>query len=434
MAAMTLAALLWQASPALACGIVVSRNGLVEADAFAAMIAYDGVREDVAVRLAYEKVTEDFGWVMPVPALPTLAAADLSGFATAARITTPPEPPRGAGFGSGGVGAGPPGGVDVLSRSIIGDLEFVVLRASGTGALSEWMMANAFAFHYGQAEALGRYLDRGWLVIAARLAQQVAAARNAASVRVSFATPTLVYPLAAAKATHPGSLRTTFFTITPWRPAAQGLPEGVVRPLADRSFPAPAARLDLRYTAPLASSDAASLSRTVPVPAGAWLTRYDSTWDLLTIDRDLTLARSTDQSVVDFSGLQVEEGPPVAAIAGLVVLVLAGTGLLAWRARWTRWLAWSAAAGLAAVGAVAIALSSGVEEGAPVAFVVGWAALAGACFVAWRTARGRVLGRVFLVLGILATLFPVAATILFIVLIALNGGCFYGYYDAGQCR
>ena len=34
-----LAALLLQASPALACGVVVSRNGLGEADAFTAMIA-----------------------------------------------------------------------------------------------------------------------------------------------------------------------------------------------------------------------------------------------------------------------------------------------------------------------------------------------------------------------------------------------------------
>jgi hypothetical protein len=274
---------------------------------------------------------------MPVPALPTITAADQSGFTAAARITTPPPAPRGdEGFGFG-VGAAPPGaGVQELSRSVIGDLEFVVLRASGSAALSDWMATNGFAFHYGQDGSIQRYLDRGWLVIAARLAQQVASRRNTASVRVSFATPSLVYPLAAAAATHGGSLRTTFYVITPWRPSAQGLSEAVVRPLADRSFPIPGARLDLRYSAPIATADAGSLSRTVPVPSGAWLTRYDSTWDLLTIDRDLTLVRSDDQSVVDFSALPDDgPGPPAALFVGLAVIIALSVALV-WRLRRTR--------------------------------------------------------------------------------------------------
>jgi hypothetical protein len=361
---------LWQASPALACGIVVSRNGLVETDGFTAMIAYDGTTEDIAVRITYGNVTEDFGWVMPVPSVPTLSPADLSGFVTAARITTPPPPRARDGIPLvGGVGAAPPGSVQELSRSVIGDLEFVVLRASGSAALSEWMRANGFSFHFGQAEALQRYLDRGWVVLAARLAQQAATGRNAASVRVSFPSPLLIYPLGAATATHPGSLRTTFFTVTPWRPTADGLVQSVVRPLADRSFTTPGARLDLRYSAPLAPSDAASLTRTVPVPVNAWLTRYDSTWDLTTIDRDLTLVRSADQSVVDFSGLPAADE----------------------------------------------------EEGSPPggAIVLGWAAIASAFFVAWRLARGT-LRRIFLVLGVLTIGVPVAIAVFIAVIAALS--------------
>lgn len=340
---LTLAALLWQSSTALACGVVVSRGGLVEADAFTAMISHDGITEHIAIRLTYGNVTEDFGWILPVPAVPTLTAADLSGFARAASLTAPPEPPM-SGLCPGCAGAPAPGAVEELSRSVIGDLEFVVLRATGTGALSEWMAANGFAFHYGQAEALQRYLERGWVVIAARLAQQTAAVRRAASVRVSFATPTLVYPLGAGAATHPGSLRTTFYTLTPWRPAAREIPEVVVRPRTDRSFPVPGARLELRYSAPLDPADAASISRTVPVPPGAWLTRYDSTWDLLTIDRDLVLVRASDQSAVNFASLS-EEGGPGGWIVALTIAI-AALAVVAWR---TRRAPWSAAAPLVLV-------------------------------------------------------------------------------------
>jgi hypothetical protein len=370
MGGIVLALVLWQASPALACGIVVSRSGLVEADAFTAMISYDGATEDVAVRITYGNVTEDFGWVVPVPAVPTLSAADLSGFATAARITTPPLPPRGGALPFGGVGAAPPGGVQELSRSVIGDLEFVVLRATGSGALGEWMTTNGFTFHYGQAENLQRYLDRGWLVVAARLAQGVARSRNAAAVRLTFASPTLVYPLAAAGATHPGSVRTTFYVVSPWRPRSSDLPETVVRPGASGDFAEPAARLEMRYSAPLRAEDATSLSRTVPVPGVAWLTRYDSRWDLTKIDRDLTLVRSADQSVVDFSALPGPgEEPPVGAIVGA------------------------------------------------------WALVAGSFFVGWRIARRRAAGRVFLVLGILTVSLPVAAAVLVVALAFLTACC-----------
>jgi len=51
-------------------------------------------------------------------------------------------------------------------------VEFVTLRASGTDALSAWMAANGFAYHDQQSQALGSYLQRGWVVVAARLTSQ----------------------------------------------------------------------------------------------------------------------------------------------------------------------------------------------------------------------------------------------------------------------
>lgn len=311
--ASVIAALLLAASPhpALACGGLVSQRGDAEIASFVTMLAFDGTTEDVVTTVRYGAVTEDFGWLLPLPAPPTIERANLGGIAAAERISKPPP------FLYGGLEGSAPGAVQELSRRVVGDLEFVVLRASGSDALSAWMQANGFALHDAQSTALESYLSRGWVVVAARLARRVAATADSLSVRLRFPTATLTYPLAMAGAPHDGTLRTTFYIVTPWRPHAVGLDEAVVRP-SETEFLSPGARLELRYSAPLSAQDAADVASSVAVPSGAWLTRYDSEWVLRDLTRDLVLERSRDQSPVDFSGPDLLT-PLLAALAIVIV-------------------------------------------------------------------------------------------------------------------
>lgn len=98
----------------------------------------------------------------------------------------------------------------------------------------------------------------------------------------------------------------------------------------------------------------------------------------------------------------------------------------------SRRIGWLAAIALAASGILA-AGADGTNHPSTWIFR-GFVVFALACFVAWRAAGGRA-GRVFLGLGVLFLLSPLLVLILWVVLLAAQGGgCVYGYYEPGQCR
>jgi hypothetical protein len=327
----------WAAAPtsAWACGAMVSSNGQAEMSGFVSLVSADGAGEDIVTAIAYGGQTADFGWLMPLPAAPQITRANTSGLAAAARITEPPYYRRQNFVPLPMMGAAAPGagGVVDLGRTVVAGIEFVTLQASGTDALSRWMAANGFAYHGQQAQALGSYLQRGWVVVAARLTREVASTGTSISVRLRFPSATLVYPLVVAgNNSHPdATVRTTFYVVTPWRPIADGLPTQVVKPDDQGTFAPPGDLLEMRYSAPLSSSDAADIGASVAVSPGAWLTLYASNWRAQDLKLDLVLMRSPDQSRVDFTALlarqqafQQVDGLISLGILGGLVLFLSG--------------------------------------------------------------------------------------------------------------
>lgn len=297
-----LAAAVWTISPALACGMMVSRDGLTELGGFAALISFDGRTEDTVAAIRYSGPDTSFGWVVPLPAKPEITKADPAGLYAADGITTPPHPERGA-FGFGAAAPPPAGTVQELGRTSVAGLEFVTLAAHDRAALARWLRSHGFVLRGSESPALQTYLNRGWVIVAARAQPGVTPKAGAIWVRFRFPTRQATYPLALAAAPHAGTLATTFFLVTPYRPSAAGLPETVVRPDSAGFFPATGDRLDLRYSAPLSAADAAEVGRSVTVPKGAWLTRWDSRWDLRTLRQDLVVTRSPVQQKVDYSAL-----------------------------------------------------------------------------------------------------------------------------------
>jgi len=329
----------WAAAPATAwaCGAMVSSNGQAEMSGFVSLVSADGAGEDMVTTIGYGGQTTDFGWLMPLPAPPQITQADTSGVDAAALITEPPHYSR-LNFLPlpilGGARSGAPSAVD-LGRTVLAGVEFVTLRASGTDALSAWMAANGFAYHDQQSQALGSYLQRGWVVVAARLTREVAATGRSISIRLRFPSATLVYPLVVASNSHPdATVRTTFYVVTPWRPIAEGLPTQIVRPDDQGNFGLSGDLLEMRYSAPLSSSDGAAIGASVAVPSGPWLTLYESTWRSHDLNADLVLTRSPDQSRVDFTALlarqqaaQQFDGLISAGFVGGFLLFLSGTPL-----------------------------------------------------------------------------------------------------------
>jgi Uncharacterized protein conserved in bacteria (DUF2330) len=281
---------------------MVSADGTADMQGMSALLSYDGSREDLAVVVSYAAPSGQFAWLMPLPAAPQISQTSTQGLIDGFKITTPPlesnyQVHLGLGFAGGSAS-----GVSELGRTTIGNLEFVTLGATGAGDVTAWMLAQHFGFHDTQRQSIQGYLDRHWVLVAARTTA-AAPTKGTMGVRFTFATPDPVYPLVIAGASHQGTLPMQLLVVTPYRPQSTTFPETTVRPFSDGEEPAPQSRLELRYASPLTAAEAEQIGQSVTAPAGSWLTRYDAQWQVTALNMDLVLKRANNQSKVNFDEL-----------------------------------------------------------------------------------------------------------------------------------
>jgi len=341
---------------AVACGGMVSSTGSAELSGFSALLSYDGATEHLVVSIGYLSGGDDQGkglaWLMPLPAVPKVTKSETAGFDSALAATDPPirgdfvpgiiPSVCGCGGGNRAVGGGPP----VLGRTQVGPFEFVTLGGSSASDVATWMRDHGFVFVDRQQSTVQSYLNKGWVIEAARLSPDVPAEGSLTPIRLAFPTDEIVYPLAIAGADHPGPpVDMALFVVTPFRPTSATYPEKVVRPDGDGDFDTPGDRLELRYSAPLEPGTARAIGASLPVPVGTWLTRYQAKWSLATLSNDLVLQRSPSQSPVDYRSLLADYAHDrrwarvgqllfgfsfptflVLLISGLVVLVVGASG------------------------------------------------------------------------------------------------------------
>ncbi len=304
-AAVTLALLL-SPQAALACGAMVSDEGQVEIVGFDAMIDWDGSTEELLVKVVFQSNDPSFAWLMPLPAQPEIEQGDLIRFEEAERISRPPDL---SDVAPGSDEGAPPvvGGsaVDILDRQTIGGLRFVTLRGQRAEDVSRWMHKHGFVFHDRQEPVLQGYLDRGWVVVAARVAfDGDFLSGSFLPVRFTFPSEELTYPLAMTGSGHEHlGLEMRLFVLSPFRPTSTTYPERIVEPEPGGHFSLfNPGQLELRYSAPL--GDQASRLDATP---DTWLTWYEGNWlSQRKLTQDLVLERSTDQTPIDYSNLRDE--------------------------------------------------------------------------------------------------------------------------------
>jgi hypothetical protein len=279
---------------------MVSDEGQAELTGFEALLRWDGSTEEIQVSVAYTSADPEFAWLMPLPSAPEVQEGDSALIDEAFAITEPPEPETGDDEGAGAppaVGGAP--GVDVIGRDTVGGLRFVTLGGQGAAEVSRWMKKHGFGFHDRQEPVLQDYLDREWVVVAARVAPGQKLTAALVPVWFTFPSDEPVYPLAMAGAGHQGlDLRTTLFVLTPFRPASTTYRERVVAPSPEDGFGPPGGRLELRYSAPL--GDQAERMAATP---DTWLTRYEAEFPVQTLREDLILAPASTQTPIDYSDL-----------------------------------------------------------------------------------------------------------------------------------
>ena len=139
-----------------------------------AIIVYDAGREDLVLQVKYEGPVDEFGWLIPVPNLPTVSKGSMKCFYELSQYTQKHFEARGhygtAKGGTLGMGAGEqPEAVKVIEVKTVGAYEIAVLSTPNAGALEDWLAANNFYFPTNKTEVLDVYIRQQWYFVAAKI-------------------------------------------------------------------------------------------------------------------------------------------------------------------------------------------------------------------------------------------------------------------------
>ena len=134
-----------------------------------AIIVHDAGREDLLLQVKYEGPLEEFGWLIPVPALPTVEHGSMQPFYELSKLTQHR-------FGAGGLAtmsASTRGGgeeaVRVIEIKTVGAYEVAVLSAQDAGSLARWLQANGYLVPKEKSGITDEYIRKGWYFIAAKI-------------------------------------------------------------------------------------------------------------------------------------------------------------------------------------------------------------------------------------------------------------------------
>lgn len=193
-----------------ACGgfFVRSTTNIPSLSAEQVLIIHDEAKgqEHFVREVVFQDGDQTFGFVVPVPSRPEVAAVKKRPFA-ALDLAFPMnlEPPGGGGIGGlRGAGKGSAGdGVTVLEVKQVGSFKAFVLAANDTQGLRGWLDQNQFTTTPESERWLDVYVKQRFFFVAMRHDPPEATAKKkkkkrgsviAETIRLSFATPVPYYP------------------------------------------------------------------------------------------------------------------------------------------------------------------------------------------------------------------------------------------------
>ncbi|NUP22948.1 MAG: DUF2330 domain-containing protein, partial [Streptomyces sp.] len=209
------------AAPAWACGcgaMVPGDERRVSVGREESVVRWDGVREQIVMRLTVGGDAERVAWIMPVPSRATVRLGDPELFDELHGITAPVHRERHHFWpqdgdwplvtGDGMAGARPRPGlgaerpVDVVGRQRLGPFDVARLTATDPGALDRWLDDNGFALPQGLTGALRPYVQKRWEYVAVKLTPQSTATPTPTALtgtldplHLTFRTAEPVYPM-----------------------------------------------------------------------------------------------------------------------------------------------------------------------------------------------------------------------------------------------
>jgi len=180
-----------------------------------AIIAYDAGHEELLLQVRYDGPLDEFGWLIPVPNLPTVKKGSMECFYELSKFTQKTfEQSRmqTMGMTSGAYGKEaeePP--VKVIEVKTVGAYDIAVLSTKDAAALENWLKQNEFTFPTNSTDVIDSYVKRGWYFIAVKINLErgslEAKAEKLANgelnpLQISFASARCVFPLKISSLNH----------------------------------------------------------------------------------------------------------------------------------------------------------------------------------------------------------------------------------------
>jgi len=163
-----------------------------------AVIFFADGREDLILSVRYEGNADEFAWVIPVPARPSVEVADPEIFWELADLTRAYVVSGSKGLSPGMISLEGPG-VDVLEEKIVGPYDVAILSAGDPAALVDWLNSNGYSFPEASEEIIEEYIRKGWYFVASKIstgAEASGLAKGAIEPLIlSFESDRIVYPL-----------------------------------------------------------------------------------------------------------------------------------------------------------------------------------------------------------------------------------------------
>lgn len=139
-----------------------------------------GDTQEMVVRVVVRGAPESFAWVLPIPAPPSTDPEVFDEGDAIFQLLYQRSAPEwveaqdffsefGCGASDKGAGGSGPDEVQLLGRTIAGDLLIETLDAGSGTALQAWLATNRFVVPEGLAELAQPYVDDGWVFLAMKL-------------------------------------------------------------------------------------------------------------------------------------------------------------------------------------------------------------------------------------------------------------------------
>jgi hypothetical protein len=135
-----------------------------------AIIVHDAGREDLLLQVKYEGPLEQFGWLIPVPSLPTVEKGSMQPFYELSQLT---QRQWGESHGVVPLSAATRGAredaVNVIEIKTVGAYEVAILSAQEAGSLERWLKVHDYSIPEGKAAIIDEYIRKGWYFVAAKI-------------------------------------------------------------------------------------------------------------------------------------------------------------------------------------------------------------------------------------------------------------------------